>query len=212
MSQSASGDRNTQILVTQSNNVVITVNGQRAIELEVRPYPRPLPDKWNEIDLLKAAHAQIPFLGRDPILQEFIHWCDGPPAVSFRTLVNQGGAGKTRFAYELYARVKALPNWSAYFLHLHENSAKGVDLWSEIKSENAFHDAGLAAEGQNAYVEAIRAVLPEVPEYPSVYVGLAVGLLRDYFSKAEAANIETDGALVEETMKVLGPYVGNRGE
>jgi hypothetical protein len=164
MSQTAHGDRNIQVAVTQSSNVVININGQRVIDLEVRPYPRPLQEKWDEIDLLKAAYAQIPFLGRDEILQEFVQWCEAPPAVSFRTLVGQGGAGKTRFAYELYARVKALPNWSAYFLHFYENSGKGIDLWSEIGSNNALLIADYASDSAKPLADLLRLLINPAPD------------------------------------------------
>lgn len=164
MSQTIHGDRNTQISVTESDNVVININGQQVIELEVRAYPKPLPDPWNKIDLLKAAHAQIPFLGREEILRDFMQWCEAPPAVSFRTLVGQGGAGKTRFAYELYARIKALPDWSAYFLHFHENSAKGVDLWSEIKSKNALLIADYASDSARPLADLLRPLTNPAPD------------------------------------------------
>ena len=164
MSQSIQGDRNIQILVERSKNVIISVNGQRIIELETPPYPRPLPDKLNEIDLLKAAHAQIPFLGRELILHDFIQWCEDPPAVSFRTLVGQGGSGKTRFAYELYARVNTLPHWSAYFLHFQDNSAKRADLWSEIKSKNALLIADYASDSATPIAHLLQPLTNPAPE------------------------------------------------
>jgi len=144
--QSVHGDQNVQVIVGFSENVAICIGGYQVIDLESRRYPVPLHNHWKEIDLLKAAHAQIPFLGRNHLLQEFLQWCKGAPGVSFRTLVGPGGAGKSRFAYELYTRIKQLPDWSAYFLHFRQNSAKGVDLWREIRAKNALLIADYASD------------------------------------------------------------------
>jgi len=136
MSQSAQGNFINQISVIGSDNVSVIVNGQHLIDLEPRAFPLALPESHTEIDLLKAAYAQIPFVGRADLLQDFLAWCDGAPPVSCRIVIGRGGAGKTRFAYELYARVTKLANWKAYFLHFLEGSARGVNLWSEVKSKN----------------------------------------------------------------------------
>lgn len=164
MPQQSKGDRNIQIAVAQSNNISITIHGQHVVDLETRPYPRPLPPKHTEVDLLKAAHAQVPFVGRDDILQDFIRWCESDPVVSFRTLIGRGGAGKTRLAYELYARINKVPNWSAYFLHFLGNSAKGVDLWSEISSKNSLLIADYASDSPTPLADLLRPLTNSAPD------------------------------------------------
>jgi hypothetical protein len=107
MSQRARGSAITQVSVAASQNVNISINGQLAVQLLAPVYPRPLPtENRQEIDLLKAAHAQIPFTGRQALLDDFLEWCSHARTLSMRTLIGQGGAGKTRFAYELYAQVR----------------------------------------------------------------------------------------------------------
>jgi hypothetical protein len=54
--------------------------------------------------------------------------------------------------------------------------------------------------------------MPVVGNYPAAYVNLCVALLRKYFSSAEAAKAGPDGALMEEVMSVLGPYLKDEGE
>src|SRR5205807_3774944 len=144
---SARGVGNVQVSVEASKNVNITINGQLAVQLLRPAYPKPLSDEIrHEIDLLKAPHAQIPFIGRQAAFTDFIDWCSHPRAVSMRTLVGQGGAGKTRFAYELYAAVNKLPGWNAYFLRFLKNEAKEAELWSHVASKNALIIADYASD------------------------------------------------------------------
>jgi hypothetical protein len=164
MSQSARGSAITQVSVAASKNVNISINGQLAVQLLVPVYPRPLPtENRQEIDLLKAAHAQIPFTGRQTILDDFSEWCSNDRALSMRTLIGQGGAGKTRFAYELYARLRKQPGWSAYFLRFLKNEAKEVDLWREIKSKNALIIADYASDGAKALADLLRPLADAAP-------------------------------------------------
>lgn len=164
MSQSARGSAITQISVAASKNVNISINGQLAVQLLVPGYPRPLPtENRHEIDLLKAAHAQIPFTGRQAILDDFLEWCSHDPALSMRTLIGRGGAGKTRFAYELYARVRKQPGWSAYFLRFLKNEAKEADLWREIKSKNALIIADYASDGARPLADLLRPLADAAP-------------------------------------------------
>jgi hypothetical protein len=116
MSQHATGIGNIQISVNESEAVHITVNGQLAVKLASPAFPRPMYDgDLRETDLLKAAHATVPFVGRREFLDEFKEWCLGPRPVSFRVLAEQGGAGKTRFAYEFYGRMRKQADWGLTF-------------------------------------------------------------------------------------------------
>ena len=147
MSQQATGHGNVQISVSESEAVHITVNGQLAVKLAAPAFPRPMYEgDLQEIDLLKAAHAAVPFVGRGQFLKEFEEWCLGPRAVSFRVVVGQGGAGKTRFGYELYGRMRKQSDWGAYFLGFLKDEAKDVDLWREIKVKNALLIADYASD------------------------------------------------------------------
>lgn len=164
MSQSARGSAITQVSVAASKNVNISINGQLAVQLLAPVYPRPLPtENRQEIDLLKAAHAQIPFTGRQALLDDFWEWCSHERALSMRTLIGQGGAGKTRFAYELYARVRKQPEWSAYFLRFLRNEAKEADLWREIKSKNALIIADYASDGAKPLADLLRPLADSAP-------------------------------------------------
>lgn len=164
MSQWAQGSFNTQIAVIGSDNVSITVNRRHLIDLEPRAFPLPFPEIPTEIDLLKAPYAQIPFVGRDDLLQDFLDWCNGDKAVSCRIVTGRGGAGKTRFAYELFARIANLPNWKAYFLHFLEGSARGVNLWNEVKSKNALLVADYASDTPAPLADLLRSLNRPAPE------------------------------------------------
>ncbi len=84
-------------------------------------------------------------------------------AVSIRTLVGQGGAGKTRFAYELYRHFRTQPDWGAYFLHFLKNEAKEVDLWKEITCQNAFLIADYASDNPRALTDLLRPLTGPAP-------------------------------------------------
>jgi hypothetical protein len=164
MSQFASGNDITQISVGASQNVNITINGQLAVQLLSPAYPRPLPSGTREpIDLLKAAHAQTPFVGRNAILQDFMDWCFGSPALSMRVLVGQAGAGKTRFAYELYAQIKKQSQWAAYFVRFRKNEAKEVDLWGQIKGKNALIIVDYASDVARPLADLLRPLADSAP-------------------------------------------------
>jgi hypothetical protein len=165
MSQRARGSAIIQVSVAASENVNISINGQLAVQLLAPVYPRPLPrENRQEIDLLKAAHARVPFTGRKAILEDFLEWCSHDRALSMRTLIGQGGAGKTRFAYELYAQVRKQPGWSAYFLRFLRNEAKEADLWREIKSKNALIIADYASDGARPLADLLRPLADLAPK------------------------------------------------
>jgi len=164
MSQGAQGDFNTQISVIGSSYVTVTINGQNVIDLEPRAFPVPLPENPAEIDLLKAAYAQIPFVGREDLVQDFLDWCGSAAPVSCRTVIGRGGAGKTRFAYELYSRVTNLPNWKAYFLHFWKDSARGANLWKEVNSKNALLIADYASDSAAPLADLLRSLNRPAPK------------------------------------------------
>lgn len=164
MRQSARGSAINQVSVAASKNVNISINGQLAVQLLAPVYPRPLPtENRQEIDLLKTAHAQIPFTGRQALLDDFLEWCSHDRPVSMRTLVGQGGAGKTRFAYELYARLRKQSGWGAYFLRFLKNEAKEADLWREVKSKNALIIADYASDGAQPLADLLRPLSDSAP-------------------------------------------------
>ena len=164
MSQGAQGDFNTQISVIGSSYVTVTINGQDVIDLEPRAFPQPLPENPTEIDLLKAAYAQIPFVGREDLVQDFLDWCGNAAPVSCRIVVGRGGAGKTRFAYELYSRVTNLPDWKAFFLHFWKDSARGVNLWKEVESKNALLIADYASDAPAPLADLLRSLNHPAPK------------------------------------------------
>jgi hypothetical protein len=164
MSQQATGTGITQISVSASSNVNIRVNGQLALQLVAPAFPRPLPtEDLQELDLLKAAHATNAFTGRDEIFQDFMAWCVHDRPVSMRTLIGQGGAGKTRFAYELYAYFRNQPGWAAYFLRFLKNEAKEVDLWGEIGSPKALLIADYASDNPQPLADLLRTLTDPAP-------------------------------------------------
>ncbi|PYV70978.1 MAG: hypothetical protein DMG97_17660 [Acidobacteria bacterium] len=72
VSQSASGTGSVQVSVAHSQNVSTVITGNPAFELIAPPYPRPLPENTKVIDLLKAAYAQVPFVGRQALVDDFV--------------------------------------------------------------------------------------------------------------------------------------------
>ncbi len=131
VSQVARGTKNTQISVAASQNVTITVNGQDAVELEAPGFPKSLPDVPREIDLLKAVYGVTALQGRAELLKDFLDWALDEHSISVRTLIGPGGAGKTRFAWELYRCIREQQGWNAWFLRFLRNEARGVNLWQE---------------------------------------------------------------------------------
>ncbi len=164
VSQKAAGLGITQVSVEHSQNVSITISGRLALELFAPPYPRPLPNKSKEIDLLKAAYAQIPFVGRQSLLEDFESWCFETRPVSLRTLIGQGGAGKTRFAYEFYARMKAQPDWDVYFARFLNNDARGIDVYSQIPMTNALIVVDYASDYSRPLKHLLRSLTDSAPE------------------------------------------------
>jgi L-lactate utilization protein LutB len=165
MSQQATGFGNIQISVNESESVHITVNGQLAVKLASPAFPRPIYEgDLQEIDLLKAAHAAVPFVGRHEFLDECKDWCLSPRAVSFRVLAGQGGAGKTRFAFEFYSRMRKQADWGAYFLRFLKDEAKEVALWREIKVPNALLIADYASDYAKPLADLLRSLTESPPK------------------------------------------------
>ena len=164
MSQHTPGSRNIQIAVTASQNVNIRVNGQTAVELRTPAFPRPLhTETLREIDLLKAIHALTEFTGRETLLQEFVEWCRHPRPLSLRTLIGRGGAGKTRFAYELYRECRQWPEWSAHFVRFLADEAKEINLWEEVKSPNTLLIIDYASEVAKPLADLMRPLIEPGP-------------------------------------------------
>jgi len=165
MSQQATGTGNIQIAVTQSQSVAININGQLAVNLTSPAFPRPpTGGQIQEIDLLKAPHASIRFAGRAGFLNEFLAWCQHPRPVSFRILIGQGGAGKTRFAYELYSRVRRQSNWGAHFFEFYQEEAKEVNLWQELQTPNSLLIADYASDYARPLADLLRSLASSEPD------------------------------------------------
>jgi tetratricopeptide (TPR) repeat protein len=66
----------------------------------------------SDSSLLVAANESIPFTGREHIVSSLLQWARMPDRrVSIRTLIGQGGSGKTRTAIELAHRLRS-DGWS----------------------------------------------------------------------------------------------------
>jgi tetratricopeptide (TPR) repeat protein len=147
MFQKAQGTGNIQISIESSQNITVMVNGQATIELRSPLFPKPLPGKAREIDLMKAAHAVTTVSGgRESMLKEFVQWCSSERKVSIRTLIGPGGAGKTRFAFELYRYLGRQPDWDVFFLNFLRRETKGVNLWDRAKRKNTLFIADYASD------------------------------------------------------------------
>ena len=105
-------------VVAASHTVVVQANGKDALELTAPAFPKSLPQGTvREVNLLKAAYGVVSFEGRSALLEDCIDWCFDAREISGRTLVGVGGAGKTRFAYELYRHLRNTPDWDARFAY-----------------------------------------------------------------------------------------------
>ena len=63
------------------------------------------------------------------------------------------------------------------------------------------------AEAAGVFAEGVRLALQETERYPEALLPLALGLLRDYVSSCEAANVEPDSQLFQEAIRILSPYL-----
>ena len=59
-------------------------------------------------------------------------------------------------------------------------------------------------EAAASFAEGVRRLTPFVQRLPEAFAGLAQGLIRDYRSSVDAANIELDASVLEPVEQVIG--------
>ncbi|MFF3691019.1 phosphopantetheine-binding protein [Streptomyces sp. NPDC002187] len=74
-----------------------------ALEQPWAPFSRG--PRTSPADLLRADFGVVPFAFRDTVLDTFTTWCEGSEDLAIAQIAAPGGAGKTRFALELAARL-----------------------------------------------------------------------------------------------------------
>ena len=62
--------------------------------------------------LLRPEHGLVPFLGREPVLDQISSWCQGPPGTPVLLVTGGGGSGKTRLGREACMRM-LVAGWDA---------------------------------------------------------------------------------------------------
>jgi hypothetical protein len=62
--------------------------------------------------LLHPEHGLVPFLGREPVLDQVSGWCQGPPGTPLLLVTGGGGSGKTRLGREACVRMM-VAGWDA---------------------------------------------------------------------------------------------------
>jgi hypothetical protein len=62
--------------------------------------------------LLRPEHGLVPFLGREPVLDQVIRWCQRPPGTPVLLVIGGGGSGKTRLAREACVQM-LMAEWDA---------------------------------------------------------------------------------------------------
>lgn len=136
--QIASGTGNIQVLVKESENVAIELNGARIASLWVPPFRRPLPEnaKNKELALLLATTAITDLVGRDGVWKECLKWCKDSEldSVSVVCIKGRGGSGKTRFALELVHHLRQMEGWDARFVRFQRSEP--LDLWANTGGSN----------------------------------------------------------------------------
>ncbi|MEU3459394.1 trypsin-like peptidase domain-containing protein [Streptomyces sp. NPDC006733] len=76
----------------------------RALERPGAPFTRG--PRSSPADLLRSDFAVVPYRFRDAELDALTAWCRAPEAMSVVQVAGRGGAGKTRFALEMAARME----------------------------------------------------------------------------------------------------------
>jgi len=133
--QSIQGQGNIQVLIKDSPQAVVEINGRTAAELWVPKFRKTLdPTRNKDLDLLLAGYAITDLTGRDLLWRECLTWCDRPDPISIRCITGRGGSGKTRFALELLHHVRALPDWDARFVRF--ALREPFDLWATTHGSN----------------------------------------------------------------------------
>jgi hypothetical protein len=75
----------------------------RPISRQLRPAPSAL---------LRPEHGLVPFLGRQPALNQITEWCQGPPGRPLLLMIGGGGSGKTRLGREACVQM-LVAGWDA---------------------------------------------------------------------------------------------------
>ena len=135
--QVAFGQGNVQILVKESENVHIEVNGIKVATFWVPPFRKPLPlGKTRDLSLLLASTAITELIGREQLWQDCLKWCKDSSLLPFsvRCITGNGGSGKTRFALELVHHLRGLQGWDARFVRFEKNEA--FELWAKTSGSN----------------------------------------------------------------------------
>ncbi|HEY5894484.1 MAG TPA: hypothetical protein VIT91_14775 [Chthoniobacterales bacterium] len=109
------------------------------LKAQIDPDPVPLPTRPpdGELELLHAKYRVIPVVGREGDMAAVLAWLDDPGPFGLRVLTGPAGAGKTRFAIELFDRLTSFGCWAAGFLRpvklnefLRKHSASEL-VWEE---------------------------------------------------------------------------------
>ena len=61
--------------------------------------------------LLDPEHGLVPFLGRQPVMNQITGWCQGPPGTPVLLVTGGGGSGKTRLGREACVQMMLVAGW-----------------------------------------------------------------------------------------------------
>ncbi len=86
--------------------------GEQTVSLT--PAYRPISARFRpeESTLLSPEHGLVPFLGRQAVLDQISHWCQGPPGTPVLLVTGGGGSGKTRLGREACVQM-LVAGWDA---------------------------------------------------------------------------------------------------
>jgi tetratricopeptide (TPR) repeat protein len=167
--QIASGTGNIQILVKESENVRVEINGTRVASLWVPPFRQPLPQalrKNRDLALLLATTGITDLVGRDDLWQDCLAWCRDSrlDPVSALCITGRGGSGKTRFALEMVHHLRNIEGWDARFVRFEESAP--FDLWGNTDgSNNVLLVFDYAPDNAVAIANSLRFLAENPPKY-----------------------------------------------
>ena len=109
--QVASTSNDSVVIMQQGNDNVTIVGGIPFLHYTTPQARRKVAEQkavTSDLWLLRADTYATPMFGREEILSDFLAWAKTPgPSLSIRTITGAGGSGKTRFALELLAALRA---------------------------------------------------------------------------------------------------------
>ena len=77
--------------------------------------------------LLDPEHGLVPFLGRQPALEQITGWCQGPSGTPVLLVTGGGGSGKTRLGREACVQMMLLAGWDTGFADDQRRSGTPTD-------------------------------------------------------------------------------------